>query len=129
MFVFLRGMNIEDLREYCLSMPFATERCPFGPEYLATEIGGKMFCLIDLTGQRNLYNIKVHPDLAISLVERFADIIPGYHMNKRHWVSIPFANNLPADLERRLIRHSYRQTALGLPRCRRPELPPDEPIL
>lgn len=120
-------MNIEDLRLYGLSIPHTTERCPFGPDTLSLEIGGKIFCLIDLSGKWNFYNLKVHPDVAVELIERIPGIRPGFHMNKRHWVSIPYANAMSPELEQRLIRHSVCRTAAGIPRCRRPELPPDEP--
>ncbi|MDE6383719.1 MAG: MmcQ/YjbR family DNA-binding protein [Paramuribaculum sp.] len=120
-------MNIEDLRQCGLSIPHTTERCPFGPDTLSLEIGGKMFCLIDLSCEWDFYNLKVHPDVAVELIERFPGIRPGYHMNKRHWVSIPYANSIPLELERRLILHSVCCTAAGIPRSHRPELPPDEP--
>ncbi len=68
--------------EYCLSLPFATEKCPFGPDTLAMEIGGRMFCLMALDGQWDFYNLKVAPDYGVELCDRFSGIRPGYHMNK-----------------------------------------------
>ena len=75
-------MNIEEVRDYCLSLPFATERSPFGPDPLAMEIGGRMFCLMTLDVQRDFYNLKVAPDYGVELCDRFSGIRPGYHMNK-----------------------------------------------
>lgn len=116
-------MNIEEVREFGLSLPFATERCPFGPDALALEIGGKMFCLMDLTGYWQFYNIKVDPDLSIELQDRFPDYIrPGFHMNKRHWISVDFNSHIPYAQERKLILHAYRQTAKGLSKKKRIEL-------
>lgn len=109
-------MNLGEVRDYALTLPYATERSPFGPDTLALEIGGKIFCLMDLSGHWSFYNIKVHPDLAVELCERYAGIRPGFHMNKRHWISVDFDCGLPPDRERGLIEHAYRRTALGLPR-------------
>lgn len=115
-------MNIEELRELALSLPQATERCPFGPDHLALEIGGRMFCLADLTGKWDFYNLKVDPDYSVELRERYADIFPGYHMNKRHWVSVRYRGDLPDGLQRELVVHAYRQTVKALPRRLRDEL-------
>lgn len=116
-------MNIEEVRDYGLSLPFATERCPFGPDALALEIRGKMFCLLDLTGHWQFYNIKADPDLSIELQDKFPDCIrPGFHMNKRHWISVDFNSNMPNAQEQELICHAYEQTAKGLPKKRRKEL-------
>ncbi|WP_353737994.1 MmcQ/YjbR family DNA-binding protein, partial [Duncaniella freteri] len=54
-------MNIEYIRDTALSLPHVTERCPYGPDYLAFEIGGKQFCLVDLNSKWDFYNIKVDP--------------------------------------------------------------------
>lgn len=108
-------MNIAEVRDYALSLPHVTERCPFGPDALALEIGGKIFCLLDLTGRWQFFNLKVDPDLSIDLQDRYPESIsPGFHMNKRHWISIKFSR-IPRSLEQELIRHAYRQTAKGLP--------------
>ncbi|MDE6332786.1 MAG: MmcQ/YjbR family DNA-binding protein, partial [Muribaculaceae bacterium] len=109
-------MNIEEVRNYCLSLPFATERCPFGPDTLAFEIGGRMFCLMTLDGQWDFYNLKVAPDYGVELCERFSGIRPGYHMNKRHWISVDFYGDVPDKLQEQLIYHSYCQTAMKLPK-------------
>lgn len=115
-------MNIEEVREYGLSLPFATERCPFGPDALALEIGGRMFCLMDLTGQWAFYNIKVDPDYGVELRDRYASIRPGFHMNKRHWVSVDFIGDVPDSLHRELIHRSYLLAAANLPRKVRRQL-------
>ena len=101
-------MNIEEVREYCLSLPFATERCPFGPDTLAMEIGGRMFCLMTLDGQWEFYNLKVAPDYGVELCERFSGIRPGYHMNKRHWFTIRLDGSVPDDEIFNRINDSYK---------------------
>ena len=115
-------MDIEEIREVGLGLPHATERCPFGPDTLALEIGGKMFCLFDLSGEWQFYNLKVDPDYSIELQDRYPEVRPGYHMNKRHWISIDYQNSIPLRIEKELIRHAYQQTAKGLTKKLRHEL-------
>lgn len=109
-------MNIEEVREYGLSLPSATERCPFGPDTLALEIGGRMFCLIDLSCEWDFYNLKADPDYGAELCERYSGIRPGYHMNKRHWTSVNYQGDVPDRLQKELIRQSYCQVAKKLPK-------------
>ncbi|MEZ3598369.1 MAG: MmcQ/YjbR family DNA-binding protein [Paramuribaculum sp.] len=109
-------MNIEEVREYGLSLPHATERYPFVPDTLTLEIGGRMFCLMTLDGRWDFYNLKIDPDYSIELRDRFTGIRPGFHQNKRHWVSVDFYGNVPDSLQRELIYHSYCQAASMLPR-------------
>lgn len=109
-------MNIEEVREYGLSLPSATERCPFGPDTLALEIGGRMFCLIDLSCEWDFYNLKADPDYGAELCERYSGIRPGYHMNKRHWISVNYQGDVPDRLQKELIRQSYCQVAKNLPK-------------
>lgn len=115
-------MNIEEVREYGLSLPHATERCPFGPDTLTLEIGGRMFCLMTLDGRWDFYNLKIDPDYSMELRDRFTGIRPGFHQNKRHWVSVDFYGDVPDSLQRELIYHSYCQAASKLPKKIRKEL-------
>ena len=78
---------------------------------------------MDLTGHWQFYNIKVDPDLSIELQDRFPDFIrPGFHMNKRHWISVDFSSNISRIVEQNLIRHAYEQTAKGLSKRMRRDL-------
>lgn len=120
-------MNIEELREIALSIPHATERMPYGPDHLVFEIGGKQFCLLDLSGQWPFYNLKVHPDYSEELRERYQSIRPAYHMNKRHWISVDYEGDVPDSLQRQLIHHACRQTVLCMPKkYHAVYLPPEE---
>ena len=112
-------MNIEEVREIGLSLPHTTERCPFGPDALALEIGGRIFCLLDLSAQWQFYNLKVDPEYSIELQERYSSIRPGFHMNKKHWISVNFNGDIPQSLHRHLIEHAYMQTIKALPRKQR----------
>ena len=110
-------MNIESVREFALSLPFAGERCPFGPDCLTLEIGGKMFGMLSLDDKHNtFYNLKCDPEYSIQLQERYRSIRPGWHMNKRHWISVDFEGDVPDTLQRQLIEHAYRTTIKGLPK-------------
>ncbi|MDE6581144.1 MAG: MmcQ/YjbR family DNA-binding protein [Duncaniella sp.] len=109
-------MNIEEVREYGLSLPYATERLPFGPDTLSLETGGRIFCLMTLAGEWDFYNLKVDPAYSEELRERYSGIRPGYHMNKRHWISVDFYGDVPDDVQRQLILHSYQQVIAKLPR-------------
>ncbi|HET6996414.1 MAG TPA: MmcQ/YjbR family DNA-binding protein [Chitinophagaceae bacterium] len=81
-------MNIESLREYCLSKPGAEETLPFGPDTLVFKVNGKIFLLAGMDDEPLSFNVKCDPDKAIELRERFACVLPGYHMNKKHWNTI-----------------------------------------
>lgn len=115
-------MNIEEVRNYALSLPGTTERCPFGPDTLSIEVCGRIFVLMTLAGEWDFYNLKANPDYAVELRDRYRGIQPGYHMNKRHWISVDFSSDVPDDLQRSLIDHSYRQVVSKLPRKVRLEL-------
>jgi len=80
------------------------------------EIGGRMFCLMTLDGEWDFYNIKVDPELGIELCERYSGIRPGYHMNKKHWVSVDFHGDVSDAMQEKLLFHSYCRTAKNLPK-------------
>jgi predicted DNA-binding protein (MmcQ/YjbR family) len=80
-------MNIEQLREYCLSKPGTTESFPFDETTLVFKVGGKMFALTDLEGDFTI-NLKCDPEKAIELREQYNFVQPGYHMSKVHWNTI-----------------------------------------
>lgn len=115
-------MNIEQLRNIALAMPFATERCPYGPDTLCFEVGGKQFCLVDLSNEWRFYNLKVDPDLSEDLREQYTSVRPGYHMNKRHWVSVDYQGDFDDAHQQQLIAHAYWQTARGFSGKKRQEL-------
>lgn len=81
-------MNIESLREYCLSKPGVEETFPFGPDTLVFKVSGKIFLIAGLDSQPLQFNVKCDPDKAIELREEFSCVLPGWHMNKKHWNTI-----------------------------------------
>ncbi len=99
-------MNIEEIREYCLSKKGTTEGFPFDEVTLVFKVANKMYALINLDGDLRL-NLKCDPEKAIDLREEFEAIKPGWHMNKQHWNTIEMDGSLKTDLIKELIDHSY----------------------
>lgn len=82
-------MDIEQLREYCLSKADVEETLPFGPDTLVYKVNNKVFLLTGLDDHPLRFNVKCDPDKAIELREAYpGTILPGYHMNKKHWNTI-----------------------------------------
>jgi predicted DNA-binding protein (MmcQ/YjbR family) len=100
-------MNIEEIRDYCLQLPGTAEGFPFGEETLVFKVNEKIFLLASLDSQPLRFNVKCDPEKAIQLREEFPAIVPGYHMNKKHWNSIISDGSIPMTLLRELIDHSY----------------------
>lgn len=99
-------MNIEELREYCLSKPGAEESFPFGDDTLVFKKSGKIFALVNLDGDLSI-NLKCDPARALELRERHPAVIPGYHMNKNHWNTVLIDGTVP-DMEiKSWVDHSF----------------------
>src|SRR6218665_4523 len=81
-------MNIELLQQYCLSKPDAEETLPFGPDTLVYKVNAKVFLLVGLDSDPLQFNVKCDPDKALELREEHPCVIPGYHMNKKHWNTV-----------------------------------------
>lgn len=100
-------MDIEQLREYCLSKPDVEETLPFGPDTLVFKVDGKIFLLTSLDTYPLQFNVKCNPELAIDLREQYASVIPGYHMNKKHWNTILVDGTISLQQLQQFIDHSY----------------------
>jgi predicted DNA-binding protein (MmcQ/YjbR family) len=101
-------MNIEELREYALQKEGVEESFPFGEGTLVFKVAGKMFLLAGLNSNPVQFNAKCSPERAISLREEYSSIIPGYHMNKKHWNTVILDGSIPANLVTELIDDSYK---------------------
>lgn len=106
-------MNIETLREYCLSKPGAEETFPFGPDTLVFKVGGKAFLLTGLNNEELRFNVKCDPDLAEELRERYPCVLPGYHMNKKHWNTIVVDGSVSNSQLKEWIDHSFELVGSG----------------
>ncbi len=100
-------MNIETLRDYCLSKPGAEETLPFGPDTLVYKVNGKVFLLVGLDAEDLRFNVKCDPDKAIELRDEYACVLPGFHMNKKHWNTIVVDGSVSNALLKEWIDHSY----------------------
>lgn len=113
-------MDLAEFREYCLSKPSATEETPFGPDVLVFKVGGKMFALAALDQVPPTVNLKCDPDLALDLRDRYEQVRPGYHMNKKHWNSVAIEGGIPNIELRKMIDHSYELILKSLRKAARP---------
>ncbi|HET8572421.1 MAG TPA: MmcQ/YjbR family DNA-binding protein [Edaphocola sp.] len=100
-------LNIEDIRHYALSKEGVTEGFPFGESALVFKTNGKMFLLLSLEAQPLSLNAKCDPEKAVLLREEFPAVLPGYHMNKKHWNTVLIDGSLPDRKIREIIDHSY----------------------
>lgn len=114
-------MNIEELRNFCLSLKGAEEGMPFDKKTLVFSVKGKMFCATDIEDY-GLINLKCNPEEAIILREKYEDVIPGYYMNKRHWNSVRTSGKIQTDLMEEWIKKSYDLVVSGLPKKIQKEL-------
>ncbi len=105
-----RDMNVEEFREICLSMKGATEKAPFSKDRYAGLVVycvcDKWFALLD-TDDCEYCNLKCDPDVSVDLRDRYNGITPGWHMNKRHWISVYFDSDVPNSVFKNLIETSY----------------------
>ena len=112
-------MDLAEFREYCLSKPDATEGTPFGPDVIVFKVAGKMFALAAFDEVPTTVNLKCDPDLALDLRDRYEQVRPGYHMNKKHWNTVEIESGIPDVELRRMIDHSYELVVESLPQAAR----------
>jgi predicted DNA-binding protein (MmcQ/YjbR family) len=108
-----------ELRDHCLSFTGAEETFPFGPETSVFKVGGKMFALSQLAAESLRVSVKCEPQLAEALREAHRAVIPGYHLNKRHWNTVIIDGSMPDEAIREMIEDSYDLVVSKLPRARR----------
>lgn len=102
-------MNIETLREYVLNFEDVEEGFPFGEDTLVFKVKNKIFLLVSLTASPLQFNVKCDPEKALALREEYPGwILPGYHMNKKHWNTIIVNGSLPNKLLTGMIKDSYQ---------------------
>ncbi len=101
-------MNVEEIRKYCITKPGVTEILPFNDTALAFKATGKMFALLDLSDEGRGITLKCDPVLTVELRERHSSIIPGYHMDKKHWNTVLVDGSVPDREIFSWIDHSYK---------------------
>ena len=112
-------MNPAELRNHCLSFTGAEETFPFGPETSVFKVAGKMFALSQLGADSLRVSVKCDHGLAEVLRGAHPAVLPGYHLNKRHWNTVIVDRSLPDEAIRDMIEDSYDLVASKLPRARR----------
>jgi len=108
-------MNIEDVRQYALTMPGATEDMPYGPDWLIFRIEGKIFLHIWLESPEPTCAVKLEPDFGQELRERYDGVRPAYHLNKVHWSDL-YLELIDEQQVEEWIRRSYLLVRSKLPK-------------
>lgn len=114
-------MNIEDIRAYCLSKKGTEETFPFDEVTLVFKVMGKMYALTNLDGELSI-NLKCDPERVGELRETYPAVLPGYHMNKKHWNTVLMDGSIPRKLIEQWINDSYQLVVDSLPLKLRKEL-------
>jgi predicted DNA-binding protein (MmcQ/YjbR family) len=116
-------MSIEEIRNYCLTLPYAAETMPFDDTTLVYKVGGKWFAVVDIIDHDKVV-VKCDPDLAIELRDRHEEVTTAWHFNKRHWSDVRVDGDLPEKFVKQLIFNSYIYTIHHnvTPKARREEL-------
>lgn len=109
-------MNIEFLQVYCLSKPGVTEELPFGEQTLVYKVMGKIFALTSLDSTPLTINLKCDPEKAVQLREEYECVLPGFHMNKKHWNTVVADGTVKDAILKEWIDHSYDLVVQSLPR-------------
>jgi predicted DNA-binding protein (MmcQ/YjbR family) len=112
-------MRPDQLRDHCLAFTGAEETFPFGPDNSVFKVGGKIFALSRLDADPLRVSLKCEPRLAEALREAHAAVIPGYHLNKRHWNTVIIDGSLPDRMVKDMVEDSYDLVVSDLPKSRR----------
>ena len=99
--------DLNTLKAYCLAKPGSSAGYPFGEGALVFKVLDRMFCLISEDETPLRLNLKCDPDDALALRNQYEAVLPGYHMNKKHWNTLVLDGSLPERLVHELIDHSY----------------------
>ncbi|MFK7601237.1 MmcQ/YjbR family DNA-binding protein [Deinococcus sp. SM5_A1] len=114
--------TVAELREACARLACSQETFPFGPGTLVLKVGGKVYALGDIMGDPLKLSLKVRSERGNELRAAHAAIVPGYHLNKRHWVTVTLDGSLPDTLVGELMANSHALVVAGLTRAVRAEL-------
>ena len=112
-------MDLLDFIEACLRLKAVEETTPFGPDVLVYKVAGKMFSLTSPDEVPPRVNLKCDPERALELRDEYESILPGYHMNKRHWNTVILDGTVPDALLHELVTHSYDLVVKGMTKNQR----------
>lgn len=119
-------MNIEEIREYCVSKRAVTESLPFNDTALVFKVAGKMFAVLDLSEKKRGITLKCDPERAVELREHFVEVTPAWHFNKQHWNGVDIFGNVGDSDLKEWIDHSYDLVVSSLSGKQRAELEKEE---
>ncbi|HEX3616572.1 MAG TPA: MmcQ/YjbR family DNA-binding protein [Solirubrobacteraceae bacterium] len=115
-------MNAAELRDCCLSLLGTEEQFPFGPDTSVFKVGGKIFAISRLAEYPLRVSVKCEPTLAAELRKAHPAVIPGYHLNKRHWNTVTIDGSLPDEMIADMVEDSYDLIVSNLPRAQQHRL-------
>jgi len=115
-------MILADFIDHCIAKKGVEESTPFGPDVLVYKVCGKVFALTAPDEFPSRVNLKCDPERALALRDEYEAIIPGYHMNKKHWNTVYLDETVPSELVRELTDHSYELVVKSLKKCDRDSL-------
>ncbi len=101
-------MKKEVIEKYLASFAGSESSYPFGPEALVFKVMGKMFALVSQTEEIRRVTLKCFPEDGALLVSQFQSVVPGYYMNKKHWVTVSLSGDLPEEMLKDLLSNSYK---------------------
>ena len=113
------GVRPATLRAHCLSFPGAGETFPFAPDTSVFKVEGKMFALSALARRPLRVSLKCEPALAEQLREMHEAVLPGYHLNKKHWNTVILDGSLSDQVVKDMVEDSYDLVVSRLPASRR----------
>ena len=108
-------MNLDSILNFCAGLKGSVQDFPFDEKTLAMKVQGKIYALMDVE-KATYINLKCDPERALDLRERYPAIIPGFHMNKKHWNSVGITQDIDDSLIQELIVHSYELVVQSLPK-------------
>lgn len=100
-------MNKEEIEKYLSKFKGSESSQPFGPEALVYKVMGKMFALVSQGEEISRVTLKCNPEDGAMLVGTFKSVVPGYYMNKKHWITISLSGELPEGMIDELAKGSY----------------------
>lgn len=109
------AMTHDSTRALCLEPAGATDDQPFGPDVIVFRIGGKIFALLSLDASPPALSLKADPEDVVERQEAFASVGPGYHLNKRHWITAVLDGEVPVETLRAWIADSHARVRASLP--------------
>lgn len=115
-------MKVKAVKSYLLKKPEAIEDYPFGPDAAVFKVKDKMFALTGHHQNEDILNLKCDPNEALMLRDLFEGVIPGYHMNKKHWNTVFLNGSVPKKEIERMIDNSYKLIVKGLNKTQRTAL-------